>query len=187
MKSEFHLALGRLPWHNGIWSGEELGEWPGPWPLGRSLAGIWAAPLCQHLPVDFWGVLVKLLLLFSCSVVSDSVTPWTAARQASLSFTNSRRSLKPMSIESVMPSNHLIVFSSSLQSFPASGSFQMSQLFPSGGQSIGASSFSISPSNEHQDWSPLGGTGWISLRSRASRESSRRPHVSMSQQQWWRS
>ena len=46
---------------------------------------------------------------FSCSVVSDSATPWTAARQASLSITNSRSLLKLMSFESVMPSNHLIL------------------------------------------------------------------------------
>ena len=46
---------------------------------------------------------------FSHSVESDSATPWTAARQASLSITNSRRLLKLMSIESVMPSNHLIL------------------------------------------------------------------------------
>ena len=46
---------------------------------------------------------------FSCSVVSDSVTPWTAARQASLSITNSQSLPKLMSIELVMPSNHLIL------------------------------------------------------------------------------
>ena len=46
-------------------------------------------------------------------------------------------------------SSSIVPFSSHLQSFPASGSFQMSQLFASGGQSIGVSSFSISPSNEH--------------------------------------
>ena len=79
------------------------------------------------------------------------VTPWTAARQASLSSTNSQSLLKLMSIESVMPSKHLILspsFSFCLQSFPASGSFPMSRLFTSGGQRIGAS-FSISPSNEY--------------------------------------
>ena len=56
-----------------------------------------------------------------------------------------------MPIELVMPSNHLIVvpFSSHLQSFPASGSFQMSQFFASGGQNIGSFSFSISLSNEY--------------------------------------
>ena len=61
---------------------------------------------------------------FSRSIVSDSATPWTAARQASLSITNSWSSLKLMSIESVMPSSHLILcgpFSSCLQSFPTSG------------------------------------------------------------------
>ena len=64
---------------------------------------------------------------FSHSVMSDSETPWTAAHQASLSITNSRSLLKLMSIKSVMPSNHLILcpfFSSCLQPFPASGSFQ---------------------------------------------------------------
>ena len=64
-------------------------------------------------------------------------TPWTAARQASLSITNSQSLLKLMSVESVMPSNissSVVPFSSCLQSFPASGSFQTSQLFESGGQ-----------------------------------------------------
>ena len=72
----------------------------------------------------------------SRSVRSNSATPWTAARQASLPITNSQSLLKLISIESMMPSNHLIPFSN-LQSFPAPGSFQMSQCFASGGQSIG--------------------------------------------------
>ena len=77
------------------------------------------------------------------------VIPWTVACQASLSITNSWNLLKLVSLESVMPSNHLILcpFSSLLQSFPASESFQMSQLFPSGGQSVKSFIFSISPSN----------------------------------------
>ena len=59
-----------------------------------------------------------------------------------------------------------VVCFSRLQSFPASGSFQMSQLFTSGGQSIGVSaSTSVFPMNI-QDWSPLGWTGWISLQSK---------------------
>ena len=92
------------------------------------------------------------------------VTPWTAACQASLSITNSQSLLKRMSIEAVMPSNHLILccpFSCCLQSFPASGSFPMSQFFAYGGQSIGASA-SVLPMNR-QDWFPLGLTGLISL------------------------
>ena len=63
-------------------------------------------------------------------------------------------------------SSFVVPFSSHHQSFPAPASFQMSQLFPSGGQSIGASdSTSILPVNS-QDWSPLGWTGWISLQSK---------------------
>ena len=63
-------------------------------------------------------------------------------------------------------SSSVVPFSSCLQSFPASGSFQMSQFFASGGQSIGVSdSASVLPMNT-QDWSPLGWTGWISLQSK---------------------
>ena len=97
-------------------------------------------------------------------------TPWAAARQASLSITNSQSLLKLMSIESVMPSNYLIIlshcFSSCLQSFPASGSFPVSQLFASGGQSIEASaSASVFPMNV-QGWFHLGLIPLISSQSR---------------------
>ena len=105
----------------------------------------------------------------SLSSVWLFATPRTAARQASLSITNSWSLLKLMSIELVMPSNHLILchpLSSCLQSFPALESFQMRQFFTSGGQSIGVSaSTSVLPMNI-QDWSPLGWTGWISLQSK---------------------
>ena len=79
------------------------------------------------------------------------VTPWTAARLASLSIANSRSLLKLMSVDSVMLSisSSVVPFSSCPQSFPAPGSFPMSQFFASCGQSIGSFSFSISPSNEH--------------------------------------
>ena len=95
--------------------------------------------------------------------------PWTAAHQASLSMANTRSPPKPMSIESVMPSNHLILcrpLSSCPQSFPASGSFPRSQLFASGGQSIGVSASTSVLSTNTQDWSPLGWTDWISLQSK---------------------
>ena len=87
--------------------------------------------------------------------------------QASQSFTISRSLLKFTSIESVMPSNHLLShpFSSCPQSFPALGSFPVSQLFTSGGQSIEASaSASVLPNI--QGWFPLGLTGLISLLSK---------------------
>ena len=106
---------------------------------------------------------------FSRSVVSDSVTPWTAAHQAFLFITNSQSSLKLMSMESGMPSSYLILChpsSSCPQSLPASGSFPMSQLFTWGGQSTGVSAkTSVLPKNT-QDWSPSEWTGWISLQSK---------------------
>ena len=65
-------------------------------------------------------------------------------------------------------SSSVVPFSSCSQSLPASGSFPMSQLFASGGQSIGVSALaSVLPMNT-QDWSPLGWTGWISLKSKGS-------------------
>ena len=96
------------------------------------------------------------------------MTPWTAAHQTSLSFTISWSLLKFMSIESVMLSNYRILCHPllllSLQSFPASGSFPMSWVFTSDGQSIGASA-SVLPKNI-QCWFPLGLTGLISLLSK---------------------
>ena len=96
------------------------------------------------------------------------VTQWTAAHQASPSFTISQSLLKLMSIESLMPSNHLILCLpfSCPQSFLALGSFPMSQFFASGSQSIGVSaSASVLPMNI-QDWFPLGWTDLNSLLSK---------------------
>ena len=120
-----------------------------------------------------WGYVASAWLECSFSSVQSLsrvwvfVTPRTAARQAFLSIMNSQSLLKLMSIGLVIPSNHLILSNlSRLQFFPASGSFQMSKLFPSGGQRIGVSaSASVLPMNI-QDWSPLGWTGWISLLSK---------------------
>ena len=106
-------------------------------------------------PLDYHIKWSEAVSQFSCSVMSDSATPWTAAHPASLSISNSWNLLKPMSIKSMIPSNHLIFFHpvySFLQSFPASGSFPMSQFFASGVQSIGVSaSASVLPMNI-QDW-----------------------------------
>ena len=109
-----------------------------------------------------------LLLLFSHSVVSDSLwSPWTAAHQVSLSFTLSWSLIKLMSIESVMPSNHLILcrpilllpsIFSSIRVFSNDLAFCTRRP-----KSIGASaSASVLPVNI-QDWFHLGWTGWISL------------------------
>ena len=87
----------------------------------------------------------------SLSCVQLFVTPWTATHQVSLSFTVSWSMLIFMSIESMMPSDHLIIcppISSCPQAFPASGSFPMNLLVVSSGQNIGASaSASVLPMN----------------------------------------
>ena len=94
---------------------------------------------------------------------------WTATYQASLSSTISHSLLKFMSIKLVMPSN-LLIFCFPLlllpSIFPASGSFSVSQLFASGGQSTGVLALgSVLPMNSH-GWFPLGLTGWISSQSK---------------------
>ena len=117
--------------------------------------------------IDVITVNFLLLLSFSSvwllSHVQLFATPWIAARQASLSINNSCPSSQwchPAISSSVVP------FSSCPQSFPASGSFPMSQLFALGDQSVGVSaSTSVLPMNT-QDWSPLAWTGWISLQSK---------------------
>ena len=102
-------------------------------------------------------------------VVSDSATPWTAAHQASLSFTISRSLLKCMSIESVMPSNHLILCCPLLflpSIFPSIRVFNSESTFHMGGQSIGASALASVLTTNTQPWFPLGLTGLISLQSK---------------------
>ena len=103
-----------------------------------------------------------------CSVIQScpTVTPWTAAHQASLSFTIYWNLLKLMLNHwyHLTSSFSVVPFSSCLQSFPASGSFPMSWLFALGGQNIGVSA-SVLPMNI-QDLFPLGLTGLISLLSK---------------------
>ena len=103
----------------------------------------------------------------SFSRVRLFATPWTAACPCPSPTPGVHSNSCPLS-RWCHPaiSSSIIPFSSHLQSFPASGSFQMSQLFASGGQSIGVSaSTSVLPMNT-QDWSPLGWTGWTSLQSK---------------------
>ena len=114
--------------------------------------------------------ILEKLSQFSHSVVSNSMRP-NGLQHARLhcssptpgAYSNScplSRWCHPTISSSVIP------FFSCAQSFPASGSFQMSLFFTSGGQSIGVSvSASVPPMNT-QDWSPLGRTGWISLQSK---------------------
>ena len=121
--------------------------------------------LSSNICVSWWGS-----VHFSCSVVSDSLRPHglqharpPCASPTPRVYSNSgplSRWCQPTISSTVIP------FSSCLQSFPSSGSFQMSQLFTWGGQSIGVSaSTSVLPINT-QDWSHLGWTGWIPLQSK---------------------
>ena len=106
---------------------------------------------------------------FGCSVMSDSATSWIAARQASLSITNSRSSLRLTSLELVMPSSHLILCCPLLLLPPIPPSirvFANESALCIRWPKYWSFSFNISPSNEHQDRSPLGWTGWISLQSK---------------------
>ena len=139
-------------------------------------------------------IIITIYSVQSLSRARLFVTPWITACQASLSITNSQSWLKLMSIDSVMPSNHLILchrllyllefaqihslsrwchpttsssaihFSSCLQSFPASGSFPVSCLFASRGQSIGASTSASVLPIKIQGWFSLRLSGLISLR-----------------------
>ena len=129
--------------------------------------------LCLLSHWVIWNIFTKIQIWFisvqSLSCVQLFVTPWTAAWQASLTITNSQSLLKFMSIKLVMPSNHLILCHPLLlllQSFPASGSFPMSQFFESGGQNIGVSASASDLPMNIQYWFPLGWTGWISLQSK---------------------
>ena len=91
-----------------------------------------------------------ILVQFSHSVVSNSATPWTAARQASLSITNSQSLLKLMSIDSVMPSNHLILCLPLLllpSIFPSIGVFSKESLLHIRWPKYWSFSFSVSQSN----------------------------------------
>ena len=110
---------------------------------------------------------VVVVQLLSCVWVF--VTAWITACQASLSLTIPKSLLKFMSIELVMPSNYVIpcsCFSYCSESFSVSGSFPVSQLFASGGQSIGASASALVFPVNVQGWFPLGLTGLISLLSK---------------------
>ena len=116
--------------------------------------------------VNFFFPASFLSSVQSLSRVRLFAIPWTAARQASLTFTicqNLSNSCPLSQWCHPTISSSIVPFSSCLQSFPASGSSLMSQFFTSGGQRIGASaSASVLPMNI-QDWFPLGWTGLISL------------------------
>ena len=106
---------------------------------------------------------------FSCSVMSDSATPWTAARQASVSIINSQNLSKLMTIMLVMPSNHLILCHPLLllsSVFPSIRVFPKESVLHIRWPKYWSFSCSISPSMNIPGWYPLGWTGWTSLKSK---------------------
>ena len=109
--------------------------------------------LTPHHPQPFFSCLhYRGSVQFSGSVVSDSATPRTAARQASLSITNFQSPPKPMSTESMMPSNHLILCHPLLllpSIFPSIRVFSNKSTLLTRWPEYWSFSFNISPSNEH--------------------------------------
>ena len=140
------------------------------WEMETLVHSCWECKWCSccekqfDVPQKAKRGIIAIVVVQSLSRVQLFATSWTIACQASLSFTIFRSSLRLMSTESVMPSYHLHLCR--LQSFPTSGSFLVTWLFTSGGQSIGASASASVLLMNIQGWFPLGLTGLISLLSR---------------------
>ena len=123
-----------------------------------------------HITSSLSSVQLLNSVQFSCSVVSKCLRPY-GPQHARPPCPSPTPRVYPNSCPlsrwcHLTISSSVVPFSSCLQSFPALGSFQMSQLFASSGQSIGVSaSTSVLPMNI-QDWFPLGWTGWISLQTK---------------------
>ena len=137
-------------------------HWSGlPWHILKSYKVLYGPPISFSV---FHSV------QFSHSVVSDSLPPHEPqhARPPCPSPTPGVHPIPCLFSRWCHPtiSSSVFPFSFYPQSFPASGSFPMSQLFPSGGQSIGVSSSTSVLPMKTKDWSPLGWTDWISLQSK---------------------
>ena len=158
-KSICHLPLGNWnPCCYSCWLSTTWSKFRVEWGTHFVLQGIW-----WDRPLNNWMFLEQMLrslslhLLISTSVQSLSrvqlfVTPWTAARQASLSITNSQSLFKLMSIESVMPSNHLILCCPLLllpSIFPSIRVFSNESVLRIRWPKYLSFSFNISPSNEY--------------------------------------
>ena len=119
--------------------------------------------------ISFFTMLSLLSVQFSHSAASNTLWRHAAVCQASMSIANSQNSLKLMSIESVMPSNDLILCRPLIlppSVFPSIGVFSNESVLCIRRPKYCSFSFSISPSMNIQDWFPLGWTGWISLQSK---------------------
>ena len=162
MATHSSILVRRIPWTEEVGRFWSIGSQKGRHDWSDLARKYWLYHIIIH-------VFVPLSVQFSFSVVSNSVTPWTAAHQTSLSITNSRRLLKLTSIESVIPSNHLILchpLPLLPSNFPSIRVFSKESVLHIRCQSIGVSaSASVLPMNIH-DWFPLALTSWISLLSK---------------------
>ena len=130
---------------------------------GLSVLSHWSISVLVPVPHSEWTLCILCFSCQSLSCVWLFVTPWTAAHQASLSITNSQSSLKLMSIELEMPSNHLIVWFPLLlpSTFPSIRVFSNEPFL----HIINWALASVLPMNV-QDWSPLALTSLISFQSK---------------------
>ena len=163
--SQGPVSILRVPWNLGF-TKKHTGDWFGAiFPL-RHLKKLYnIKTLWRRIQSN---ECIQFSSVQSLSRVRLFVTPWIAARQASLSITNSRSSLRLMSIESVMPSSHLILCCPLLLPPPIPPSirvFSNVQLFSWGGQNTGVSALASFLPKKSQGWSPSEWTGWISLQS----------------------
>ena len=129
-----------------------------------------SAEKLTFMKYDFLSGILQESVQFSHSVMSDSLQSH-GLQHAGLPCPSPTLGVHPNSCplsQWCHPtiSSSVVSFSSCPQSFPASEAFQMSQLFASGGQSIGVSASTSVPPMNIQDWSPLGWTAWISLQSK---------------------
>ena len=154
------LHCGQILYHLSQHGISKLLEWVAypfsrgsSWPRNPTRISCIAGFFTWATVITFRKAIWVIDVQFSRSVMSDSL--WSHACQTFLSITNSWSLLKLMSIKAVMQCNHLILcpsLSFCLQSFPASGSFLMSQFFTSGGQSIGASASAFALPMNIWDW-----------------------------------
>ena len=136
------------------------------------VSGIQQSDSVIHIHISIlFHILFKYRLLvsyFSCSVMSNSFDPMDCT--PGLPVHQQLPELNQTNVQwvddAIQTSHPVVTFSSCLQCFPTSGSFQMSQLFVSGGQSIGVSASTLVLPMNIQDWSPLGWTHWTSLQSK---------------------
>ena len=120
--------------------------------LGTLLTTGEITEVCKMQPLPLMNLHTKVISQFICSVMSDSETPWATACHASLSITNSWSLPKPMSIESVTPSNHHVLCCTRLllpSIFPSIRVFSSESALRIRWPKYWSFSFSISPSNEH--------------------------------------